>query len=163
MHLGRLALHAEGQLERRDPRLEVAVRTVLRRAAMLHLRDQVELQPLEVAPGVAVANERNLGLLRPHAGVAQRRPLIHGGQEARAEVVGPPLREVLADRDVSREVLVLAPEPIRDPRAHARPDERVAARVPFQHGTAVPRVGAVHRIDDAEFVGAARPASGITS
>ena len=123
---------------------------------MLHLRDQVELQALKVAPGVAVADERNLGLLRLEARVAQRRPLIRRGQEARAEVVGPPLRQVLADRDVSGEVLVLAPEPVRDPRTHARPDERVGPRVPFQHGTAVARVRAVHRVNDAEVVGAGR-------
>ena len=120
------------------------------------LRDQVELQALQVPPGVAVADERNLGLLRPQAGVAQHRPLIGSGQETRAEVVGPPLRQVLANRDVSGEVLVLAAEPIGDPGTHARPDERVCPRVPFQHGTAVARVGAVHRVNDAEFVGAAR-------
>ena len=93
------------------------------------------------------------GLSRLLAGIAQRRPLVGGRQEGRAEVVRPSLREVLADRHVSREVLVFAAEPVRDPRTQARADERVAAGVPLQHGTAVPRVGAVHRVDHAEVVG----------
>ena len=124
------------------------------RRAAIHLGDQVELEPLEVAPGLAVADEGDPGLLRLQPAMPERRPLVGGGEEPRAEVVRAALREVLADRHVSREVLVLAAQPISDPRAHAGPDERVAAGVPFQHGTAVPRVRAVHRVDHAEVVGA---------
>ena len=155
VHLRGLGLHAEGQLERRDPGVELAVGPAERGASALRLGDQVEFQPLEVAAGRGVADERDPGVLRLHPRVAERRPLVGGREEPRAEVVRAALGEVLADRDVAGDVLVLGPEPVRDPRPQARPDERVAPGVPLQHGPAVPRVRAVHRVDHAEVVDAA--------
>ena len=88
----------------------------------------------------------------PMPGRADGRALIDRRQERRAPVVHAAVAEVRADGDESRQVLILGPEPVSDPRTHARPDERIAAGVEFQQGSPVPRVGPVHRVDHAEVV-----------
>ena len=90
------------------------------------------------------------------AGVAQRRALISRGQEGRAVIVFGAVRQRGANRDEAGQVLILGAQAIGDPRAHAGTDERVAAGVQFQQRPAVAAVRAVHRMDDAQFVGHAR-------
>src|SRR5947199_203411 len=77
-------LHPERQLERGDPAFERGVGAGMRTMVRIHLADQVELHTLE-APGgrVGAGDERDLGLIRGDARVADRRPLVHGGEEGR--------------------------------------------------------------------------------
>src|SRR6185312_14006029 len=124
----------------------------MRHITSIHLSDEIELEALEVTTSGSVADEGDPRLLRLEPAMPELGPLVGGGQETRAEVVRAALREVLADGHVPREVLVLAPQPVGDPRPHTRPDERIAAGVPLQDGAAVPRVGTVHRTDHAEVV-----------
>ena len=70
-------------------------------------------------------------------------PWQYGGQERGAPVVHAAVGERRADGDEGGQVLVLGAEPVGDPRAHARPDEVVAAGVQLQQRAAVRRVGAV--------------------
>ena len=121
----------------------------------IHLLDQVEVQTLQSVRCGRVRDERDLRPVGADPGRADRRTLIDRRQERRAPVVHAAVAEVRADGDVSREVLVLGPEPVRDPGPHARPDERIAAGVEFQQRSPVPRVRPVHRVDHAEVVHAA--------
>ena len=57
-----------------------------------------------------------------------------------------------ADGDEAGQVRVLGAQAVGDPRAHAGPDEVVAAGVQLEQRAAVGRVGAVDRVDDAEVV-----------
>ena len=55
-----------------------------------------------------------------------------------------------------REVLVLGPEPVGDPRAHRRPRQNHAALMEHAARLLVIRIGREHRPDDAQLVGHGR-------
>ncbi len=152
LDLRRRRLHPERQLERRDPALERRIGPGLIQVVAIHLLDQVQIQALQLPGCGCVRDERDLRPVRADPRRADGRALIDRRQERRAPVVHAAVAEIRADGDEPRQVLILGPEPVRDPRAHARPDERIAAGVELQEGSAVPRVGPVHRVDHAEVV-----------
>src|SRR5262249_55474837 len=116
LHRRRFRLQAKGELERGDPSLQLIVRPTPLGLAAIHPGDQVQLEALEVTSGGAIADERDPGLLRLEPRMSQPGPLVRGGEEARAEIVRPALGEILADRHITREVLVLAAESVEEPR-----------------------------------------------
>ena len=65
-----------------------------------------------------------------------------------------------ADDDEAGQVLVLAPQAVEQPRAQARPRERLLARVHLEAGAVVVDVVGDHRADDAQVVDARRRRSG---
>ena len=72
------------------------------------------------AASAAFLMKRTRRLLGRDAGVAERRPLVGGRQEGRAPVVDAAVRQGRADGDEAGQVLVLGPQAVGDPRAHAR-------------------------------------------
>src|SRR4051812_43952922 len=65
------------------------------------------------------------------------------------------MRQRRADGNEAGQVLVFRTQAVRDPRSHAGADEGVAAGVQFQKRSAVPRVRAVHRANQAQVIDAA--------
>src|SRR5690606_28176454 len=97
-------------------------------------------------------NKRDLCLLGWRTRIAQWRARKISREECGAVRVDTPMRQRRADGDEPRQVVVFRAKAVRDPRAHARADERVAACMQFQERTAVAGVGAVHRMDEAQIV-----------
>lgn len=103
---GRFRLHPERQFEGGDAALEFAVQTNPIQVAPRDLLQPVEFQALQAFP-LAIADERERGVLRLDVAVAERRALVGGREEGGAIVVGAAFGEGLADRDIARNVLVL--------------------------------------------------------
>ena len=152
LDLGHGGLHPEGELERVQAPFEGLILARLLHVLAVDLVEQVELEALDVPRQVPVGDVAHAGLVGGGAGVPQGGPLVRGGEEGRAPVVHAAVGEGRADGDEAGEVPVLGPEPVGDPRAHARPDEVVAAGVQLQQRPAVRRVGAVQGVEDAEVV-----------
>ena len=89
-----------------------------------------------------------------HAGVADGRSLIGGGQESAAPVFRAAVRERRLDGDESGQILILAAEAVDDPRPHGRARERVRAGVKLEAGAAVRNAIAHHGAHQAQIVGA---------
>ena len=84
--------------------------------------------------------------------VANQSPLIGARQEARAPELGPLKDRGGADHHEGRQVLVLRPQAVDEPRAEARPREGLLARVHLEGRPGVVDVVGDHRADHAEVV-----------
>src|SRR5262249_42888908 len=122
--LGRLALHAERQLERGDPGVERAVDDS--RPLMQLVESPETIKLLALTTGIA---ERVSEVLDGVVQVLDPRPLIGGRQEARAPQRGARWRRGRADHDEAGQTPVLAAQAVDQPGAEARPGERLLARV----------------------------------
>ena len=149
-------LHPEGQLERVDPCFERCFGTARSLMFAVHRFESFELQPLYVAWQIGIVDVTDASLVRRNARIAERRSLIGRWQEGRSPVVDATVAKRRADRDERGEVGVVGSQTVTDPRTDARSNEVVAPRVELHHRAAVSRVGAVHRMDHAQVIDAAR-------
>ncbi len=99
-------------------------------------------------------DERDLGLRRRHARIAQRRAVVDGGQKSGTVIIDPAMSQRGTNRDEGRQVIVLGPQPVANPRAHARSNERVAAGMQLEQRPAMPGIRAVHAVEKAQVVDA---------
>ena len=151
LHRRCLRLHAECELEGRDAVFQLGVGPAASYLPSRDIREHVEFQTLQVH-SLAVTDKWEAGILRLDVAVAQRSALVRRWQEGRAEVICPALSQCLANGDIAGKVLVFRTQAVRQPRAHGRTDKRVAASVPFEHGAAMPGIGAMHRAHDRQIV-----------
>ena len=146
-------LHAEGQLERRDAGVELAVDHAVALVEPVEPADRVELGALRrgIAGGVGEVGDRVVE-------VADQGPLVGARQEAGAPELGPLEDGGGAHHHEGRQVLVLRPQAVDEPRAEARPREGLLARVHLQGRAGVVDVVGDHRPDHAEVVDVGRQA-----
>ena len=150
--VGRLHLHAVGQFERLDPRLQLRLVRPLLGVPAVHPLHQVQLPSLLRSRPPRIADVGNqlvdLRMLR-----VDIRPLKHPGQKRRLPILGVLDRVAPGThRHEARKILILGPQPIGDPRPHAGPDLRLVAAV-HQHQRRF-MVGhiRVHRADHAQLI-----------
>jgi hypothetical protein len=120
--------------------------------AAVELAQQVELCLLQRGAEAIVAREANARRLGCNPVVADGRALIDGGQEGVAVVAGAAPAELRADRHHAGQALILAAQPIGDPGAHRRADQRVVARVQLDGGLPVIDAVGVHAVEHAQLV-----------
>ena len=118
----------------------------------VHRGNHVKLLPLLFGRQSRVSNVLHLSGRRSQAGITNRRSLAMSRQKSRAPIVDSTVRQRRTDRHVSRQVLVLGSQPVDKPRPHARPHELVGTGVQFQQRSAMSRVGAVDRSENAQIV-----------
>jgi len=149
--LGRGRLHAVGQFIRAHARQQLGVGRVLGRAQRVQSLEQIERVAL-------LARGTQLGAIevqdRRRAG-AERRALVHRGQEARAPVHRTSARLALAvvEHHVGRQVGVGRAERIRHPRAQRRPAGVQVAGVELQDRDVVRGAHGHARLDERQLVG----------
>jgi len=147
--LGSLPLHAEGQFERGDAGVELAVQRAFLPVQGIQPRQGVELRPLpiqtaaprrEIRDGILeVADQRSLVGTRQKARRPQLRPLKHGGR---------------ADHHKTRQILVFGPQTVRQPRAQAGTRKGLLAGAHLQRGPCVIDVVGHHRANHTDIVDA---------
>ncbi len=146
-HLRRFALHAEGRLERADAGLQRLVDAALALMLAVGLFQQFQLQLLQPA---GRGSRRHVGDRR---GAGKHlRPLVASRQE-----VGPPglcagIGRKRRDHHERRQVLILSPQAVADPRAHAGPGKSERAGVHAQRGFVMIGMVRRHRADHAQVV-----------
>ena len=153
--LGHRRLHAVGQLVLGDAGDDLRV-AGLGVVQVVERGDVVEHLPPRrprAAGRVGEVEHRLLAAAELDALIARRQEAA--APEAVVErLVGPPARE---QDDERRQVLVLAPQAVGDPGAHARPAGELRAGLHERdRRVVVDRLG-VHRADDADVVGDRRP------
>ena len=148
---GRLGLHPEGQLERLDHALHPAVGLDPLEQPAVHPLDEVEPPPLHAGARLVIDQVLDRGLLAGRH--VHRRPLMGRRQEAGA--IGPHVA-IGVDRDEARQVLVLGPQPVAEPRAHRRPHIDRDSGVKLERGRGMGLVVGVHGPEQAEVVGHTR-------
>ena len=147
---GASRLHPEGQLERRDPGVELAVLLALLAVQVVEALQRVELVRSAAPATPADFSDWRWGSSgRRRACPGRRRA---GSWSSTAARPGPAAR---ADDDEAGQVLVLAAQAVEQPRAEAGPRKRLLARVHLQAGAVVVDVVGDHRADDADVVDAA--------
>ena len=108
---------------------------------------------------VGEIEHRLLAAAQLHALVARRQEAA-SPQPVVERLVGPPARE---QDDERRQVLVLTPQAVGDPRAHARPAGELRAGLHERdRRVVVDRLG-LHRADEADVVGDRRPCAASSS
>ena len=144
-----LRLHAVGQLVGRRAGGQLVLVRVPVRVQRVELSEQVEVPPLH-APRDA---GRRVEVQDRRALRAERRALKVCRQVGVGPVGGPALRERrFGQHDEGREVLVLAAEPVGDPRAHGRLPAEAAAGVDVVAGGGVVDGLRLQAVVDAELV-----------
>ena len=152
LNLRRGCLHAEGELERVDTRLQFVVVSALAEMFAVHFRQQVEFAALMRERFAVAIDERNLRLVDRRRVGAYLHPVIVRRQKCRRPCVHSAVRPGRLERDVAGQILVLKTKPVVEPRSHRRADKRVRAGVQLQQSGAVPGVRAVHRLDEAQLL-----------
>ena len=71
------------------------------------------------------------------AGSSERDPAKLGWQEGRSEVVGSPVQGGRADCDEAGEIIIVAAQPVVDPRTHAGPQKCFVSGMHFHACTSV--------------------------
>ena len=149
--LGNRRLHAIAQLVLGDPGDDLGV-AGLGVVQVVERGDVVEHLPPRRPRAAGRVGEIEHRLLA----AAQLHALVARGQEAASpqavvkRLVGPPARE---QDDEGRQVLVLAPQAVGDPRPHARPARELRAGLHERdRRVVVDRLG-LHRADQADVVG----------
>ena len=135
--LGRLGLHAEGELEGLDAALERLVRAGLLELAPLPALQEIELASLHRRRHRLVVEEVDGRLLGLHPGRADCGAVVGSGQEGRRVVLHAAVLVRGADGDEPGQVLVPGAQSVGDPRAHRGAHEAVAAGVHRQDRAAV--------------------------
>src|SRR5439155_25810814 len=103
-------------------------------------------------PQAGIADVAHDGSVRGDARIADGRSLALRGQERGAPIAHAPVRERRTNRDERGQVLILATQPIGNPRAHAWSHEVVAARVQLEQCAAMCRVCAMYGPEDAQVI-----------
>ena len=153
--IARRILHPIRQLEALDPRLERRVFAPHRLVPPVHLRQQIKLPTLLSAGGPRAPHMVQQFAHLALAGVDVR-SLVNSRQERR-----PPVRDIgdgkpRAHRHIARQVLVLGPHSVGDPRPQAGPAQPLIPAVHQPHRLLMVRRVGVHRADHAQVVGMCR-------
>ena len=146
-------LHAEGQLERFDARLQSRIRSVVVPVGGIERGQKIQLPALHARGGVRAADILDEPL---HVAVLRidERSLEHAGQEGRLPVLGVLDGQAAgAQRDEARQVLVLGTEPIQRPGSEAGPWLHAVAAIHEHERRLVIGHLRVHGADDGDVVG----------
>ena len=92
------------------------------------------------------------GRRRRLTGVADRSSLTMRGKEGGPPVIYSAMRECRTNRYERRQVLVLTPQAIGNPRTETRSYKLIATGMQFQKRSAVRRIGTVNRSQNAQVV-----------
>lgn len=128
----RRRLHSEGKFERFDATFQIVVWSSSFHVLLVQLLQQVEFPSLLLSGGVTVLDVANASFVGFGAGETNGRAGIVSGQECAAPRVRSTMPQRRADRDETRQILVLAAKSICDPAPHAWANEGVAAGVQLQ-------------------------------
>ena len=149
----RLGLHLEGQLVAGDAGLQLGLLRMPGREVAVEPIEQIELALLAAAADLIGRSQMRDRLLA----LGQPRALVHRRNEAgrpvpRAVHYG---RRVVLHDDIRRQVLVLAAEPVADPRPERGPPAQRRAGVHLAHAGGVVQAVAPAGADDGEVIDAA--------
>ena len=149
--VGRGGLHAGGQFEAGDARLEIQLAWVRRAVFAVEAAEEVEVVALATAAQICRSLEvQDARLSRPHHGA-----LIQARQPAGRPVPRPLDRQAcgVAQHEVGRQVLALGAEAVGEPTAQRWPAAHGAAAVEGVNGLAVVVHAGVHAADEAKLIG----------
>ena len=150
--LGRLGLHAKGEFEGFDARLQGGIAAGGGEVIPIEFAQEIELGALQDRVLVRIVQVVDRRLLHRHA-PADGRSLMDGGQEGTRPVAHAAVAEGGIDRKEARQILILSAQTVGNPRTHAGPDEGVGTRMQFQQSPAVRLVGPVNGLQEAQVIG----------
>ena len=149
-HIARLKLHAERRLHRLNPAFQKLILPERLLMLLIERLNQIELLALRILIELLVLQIPD-HLLRLNHRIVEVRALMLRRQEPRARQTAHALVPRI-HHDKPRQVLVLAAQPVRNPRAHRWPRRRNVAGVEQTAPRRMRRIERIHRLDHAHIV-----------